>query len=122
MIQEEINKDIRKYKEKFLGPLSARETACIGLGTGFSYLVKTYAFPDISWTSDAMAYLTLLCMAPFVAFGWIRVYGLYLEDFCRSAMKTVLAPKKRTYSNDFGKKKKNIRTKRSKNAELKRFA
>ncbi len=121
MIQVEMNKDVRKYKEKLLGPFSAREVVCLGLGAGSSYLIKTLFFPDIPLTSDVTGYIVVLCMIPFALIGWGKVYGMYLEKFLQSAFQTIISPKKRYYDNGLKQEKKRIRTKKSKDQELQPF-
>lgn len=121
MIQVEMNKDVRKYKEKLLGPFSAREVVCLGLGAGLSYLVKALFFPDVSLASDVTGYIVVLCMIPFALLGWGRVYGMYMEKFMQSAFQTMISPKKRYYDNGLKREKKRIRTRKSKDKELQPF-
>lgn len=120
MIQVEMNKDVRNYKEKLLGPFSAREVVCLGLGAGFSYLVKALFFPGVPF-ADAMGYIVVLCMIPFALIGWCKVYGMYIEKFMQSAFQAIISPKKRYYDNGLKREKKRIKTKKSKDKELQPF-
>lgn len=118
MIQVEMNKDVRNYKEKLLGPFSARETICLGLGAGLSYLAKALLFPDVAFTSDAMGFIVVICMAPFALLGWGRVYGMYLEKFMQSAFRTVVSPRVRHYDNGLRIPKKKMKTRKSREKDL----
>ncbi len=118
MIQVEMNKDVRDYKEKLLGPFSARETMCLALGAGLSYLVKALFFPGVAFTSDAMGFIVIFCVAPFVLLGWGKVYGMYLEKFMQSAFQTIISPRIRYYDNGLKIPKNKIKTKKSRKEEF----
>ena len=110
----EINKDIREYKEKFLGPLSLRETVCLVLGVLTAYFVKTTFFSDVELASDVSGFIGMVCMIPFFIIGWAKPYGMYLEEFIRCAMGSLLSPVKRRYDNGLKLPRKVKKTKSSK--------
>ena len=110
----EINKDIREYKEKFLGPLSLRETSCLALGIFTAYLVKTTIFSDVELASDVTGFIGMACMIPFFIIGWGKAYGMYLEEFVRCALGSFLSPAKRKYDNGLKLPRKIKKTKSSK--------
>lgn len=119
----EMNKDVRNYKDKLLGPFSTRECLCLAAGLGLSYLVKATLFPEMSLTDERMAYIVIFCMLPFGALGWIKIYGMFIEQYLRSTFISTIAPKVRVYDNGNSVKKarKKIKTKPSKNRNLKRY-
>lgn len=118
MIQVEINKDVRNYKEKLIGPFSGRECVCLGIGFGAYYLMKSIFFPNLDFADAVSGYLLIACMIPAVIIGWVKFYGMYLEVFLKSVLFTVLAPKIRRYDNSLSVKRKMIKTKKSKNKDL----
>lgn len=121
MIQVEMNKDVRAYKEKLFGPLSGRETLCIVCGCATFFLVKTFIFANVELMSDVSGFLFLICFAPFGIFGWAKISGMYLNEYFKLASKCLLAPKVRHYDNGLKLKRKAIKTKPSKKSELKPF-
>lgn len=113
----EMNKDIREYKEKLIGPFSGRETICLLAGLGFFALIKYLFFPDWEAASEQSSYLLLGCVIPFVAVGWGRFYGMYIEDFIKCAMSSFLAPRVRKYDNGIRRERRHIKTVPSKDKE-----
>lgn len=96
-IEMEIPKDITKTKKKFVGPLSFRQcimvVPAVLLDWGAYKVMK-----GLEVSSDTMLPIMLLIMLPFLAFGWIELYGLPLEKFLAVSFKsTVLSPQKRLY-------------------------
>ena len=99
MVQVEINKDVRKFKDKFVGPLSLRETICLTIGVGLAIFVKNVFFPDVDMMSDFTIIIILFCVGPFAALGWVKVYGLNVETFIKTCLPAIMAQKKRIYDN-----------------------
>lgn len=121
MIQVEMSKDIRAYKEKLFGPLSGREALCLAFGLITFLAVKTFVFAGVELVSDASGFILLLCFAPFVIWGWLRISGMYVNEYFKMASKCLFAPKVRHYDNGLKLKRKTIKTKPSKKQELKPF-
>lgn len=95
-IEMEIPKDIRKYKKKLVGPLTARQTLFSIPAIVFGGLVF-YAFKDV-FQGDVHIFLTILTALPFLMLGWIEVYGMPLERFIKTAfVSTILSPANRKY-------------------------
>lgn len=119
----EMNKDVRNYKDKLLGPFSGREVLCLICGFVTSYIVKSLFFPEMSPLDERMAYLVILCMLPFGFIGWWKIYGMYIGQYLKSTFITSLAPRLRVYDNGNGIKKmrKKVKTKPSKSRNLKRY-
>lgn len=116
-----INRDVRKYKEKLVGPFSAREAFCLVVGFLCFYLIKAIFFTDIEMMSDQTGFLLIAVMIPFAIVGWGKFYGMYIEKFAKCALPTLLSPKVRTYKCGYKIKKKVIKTKKSKDKEMQRF-
>lgn len=95
-IEMEIPKDIRKYKKKLVGPLTARQTLFSIPAIGLGGLVF-FAFKDV-FRGDVHILLTILTALPFLMLGWIEVYGMPLEKFIKAAfVSTILSPANRKY-------------------------
>lgn len=96
MIEREIPKDVRKYKKKFVGPLSMRQTLCTAPGVALGML--TYWGVSKIFEGDAKIIATLLVVFPFIAFGWIEVYKMPLEKFLKVAFNSMfISPHNRLY-------------------------
>lgn len=118
----DMNKDIRSYKAKtFFNLFSGREFLCLTSGAGFFWLIKSTLLADVSMFDDTAGFVMILCMLPFIAFGWITIYGMHLETFLKIIWKTLLSPSIRVYDNGLKPVKKHIKTKKSKNKELKKY-
>ena len=95
-IEREIPKDINKYKAKFLGPLTVRQTVCFVpaaiIGIGFVMLTKDVLPQDV-------CFMIALCLAaPLILCGVVEVNGLPFDKFIQTAfVSMVLAPKHRVY-------------------------
>lgn len=91
-----IPKEIRRYEAKFVGPLTMRQTICVGIGLPVCiglYNILKYAVPR-----DLMLIVLLLPAAVTFLFGWVKPYGMKFEQFFFTAfINNVLAPKKRKY-------------------------
>lgn len=120
-ITVEMNKDIRKNKNKLIGSFSAREVAHIGMAVVSSTLVKMYLFPEISLMSEEMCFLSIIISIPFAASGWLKFYDMYIDQFFKKHWKDITAPKKRIYDNGLNIKRQPVKTKPSKDASLKRM-
>jgi len=96
MIEREIPKDIRKYESKFVGPFTLRQTICVVIAAVCSLL--TYNTVGKLFIQDVRAFLCFVSAVPGVAFGWIKPYGMSLENFLQVVIITMfLAPTKRVY-------------------------
>jgi hypothetical protein len=121
MILVEMNKDIRQYKAKLLGPFSGREVICLVLGVGFVWFVEFVLLAGVDMTLDVQSFLALGLMLPFVGIGWGKIYGMHIEQFIKTTFITFIAPKTRKYDNGLKVERKQIKTKRSKNKDLQPF-
>ncbi len=96
-IEMEIPKDITKYKKKFIGPLSFRQ--CVTLVPAVLLDYGAYGLmKSLEVSSDTMMPIMIFILLPFLAFGWIELYGLPLEKFLKVAfISGFIAPQKRLY-------------------------
>ena len=117
-MKKEINKDIRDQKDKLIGPFSFREIACLLIGFGFYAFIKGVFLSNIDMVSDVNGFLFMFCMVPFVFVGWGKIYGMKAEVFLKSCLGTFLSPKHRKYKNELIIKRKEIKTKKSKDKDL----
>jgi hypothetical protein len=77
MIESPMPQDILKYKAKFIGNFSARETLWLTIG-GIACMCGYFLFPSISFINNRMGFYGLLGL-PFFAIGFIRPLGQPLE-------------------------------------------
>ena len=78
MIEAPIPQDILKYKAKFIGNFSTRETICLGtgiIGSVAGYLTWFSGFENGTVRSS----LAFVCALIPIAFGFIRPYEMPLE-------------------------------------------
>lgn len=78
MIESPIPQDILKYKTKFVGNLSMRESICGALGIGFG--LATYFL----WTKnieqqDLRTFISALVVLPFFLIGFMKLYDQPFE-------------------------------------------
>lgn len=95
-IEREILKDIQSYKPKFIGPFTLRNLAGIGLSLAIGlptffflnqYFIKTFSF-----------FISALLATPICACGFCEIYGLPLEKFIYTVIKTFLfSPRQRKF-------------------------
>ena len=96
MLEAQIPKDIRKYETKLVGSFTLRQLICFIVGCLAAFLV--YKLASALNLGEVKMFLTFLAAAPAIAFGWIKPYGMKLEDFARTALiSNFLAPKERIY-------------------------
>lgn len=79
-ITRQTQKDIGSYEAKFLGPFTMRQSIFFGVGAVISGFFGYCAYKtgaDI----QTIFMIIFLIMAPFVLFGWKKMYGMKMEDF-----------------------------------------
>lgn len=96
MIQGEIVQNIKKYKPKFIGPFTLRQFICIAISAVFVLGI----YFSLKWLleTEALLMVCVLAAMPFVACGWIEPYGVPLEKFALSLIRSkILTPQNRKY-------------------------
>lgn len=99
-VTRKTQRDIGNYEAKFIGPFTARQTICVGIGGIVSFMVSS---PLLSFGSDYMTILTVIIfiMLPFVLFGWCKPYGMKMEEFIKQYyFYHILAPSIRKYETE----------------------
>ena len=131
MIEVEIPKDIRQYEAKLIGPFTLRQTIFFVAGCAFA--IPTFNIVYHISTMDVAAFMCMIVATPFLAFGWVKVYGMPLEKFIKTAfISNVLSPKHRKYKtentfdiffgDDFKSKQKRVKKNpKTKNKELQSY-
>lgn len=78
MIEVEMSKDIREFEPKLIGPFSARQFLFIGIACayGIPFMISFKALPIMPRVVVGMA-----LMAPVLACGFVKVFGMYLGTF-----------------------------------------
>lgn len=101
MIELEMTKDIRKYKTKLYLGLTARQCVCMALAMvlcAFTF-VKLGYFEDM--TLETRFTICVFIALPFLAVGWIEMYGMPFEKFVLVVIQNAfLNPKHRPYKSD----------------------
>ena len=96
MIEIQIPKDIRKYEAKLIGPFTLRQLICFVIACVVGYVVYD-VMNKLKLQEHAMP-ICMICVAPVLAFGWVKPYGMPLEKFLQTALiSTLLAPTERKY-------------------------
>lgn len=95
MIQVTMNKDIRDYEPKLFGIVTARQAIILAVGLMYSVPIAVFVpAKDIT----ARIVIGAICIAPAILIGWIKVYGMRLDQFIWEMIKTlILTPKKRKF-------------------------
>ncbi len=95
MIQVTMNKDIRDYEPKLFGIVTARQAIILAVGLMYSVPIAVFVpAKDIT----ARIVIGAICITPAILIGWIKVYGMRLDQFIWEMIKTlILTPKKRKF-------------------------
>ena len=96
MIQGEIIQNIKKYEPKFIGPFTIRQFVCVVISAVFVLGI----YFSLKWllVTEALLTVCVLIAMPFIACGWIAPYGVPLEKFVISLIKSkMLVPLNRKY-------------------------
>ncbi len=99
-----INRDIRDYKVKDIGPFTLPQAGCVAgalINIYVIYNLEKKLFNVESYNNFMVFSIFLVCV-PWVFFGFINLYGLTARQFIRTAfIEQYLNPKIRIYESDF---------------------
>lgn len=100
-----INKDIREYKVKDVGPFTIKEAlsllVAIILAYGTYYFTHKYFGWVITENDIQMLLISIVVIVP-LAFGFAHPYGLSLKNYLFTLLvENVISPQLRVYSSDF---------------------
>ncbi len=93
MIEIEMSKDIKTHTVKVMGPFSVRQIVCLAIAC--AYGVPLFFILPIATGPKIL--IVMVLMAPVIACGWVRPFGIPLEVFAAKAFKSWLSPVKRKY-------------------------
>lgn len=101
-----INKDIRSYKVKDIGPLTIKQALSIGvaavLGYGVFFLEKNILGIKTNDISDLQIVSIMIVAIIPLLFGFAHPYGLSFKDWLLIMLyENILSPKIRVYESDF---------------------
>ena len=132
MIELEIPKDIRKYEAKTFGPFTTRQLICFVIACVIS--IGVYKGLGAFVPQDLCFFIILIIVSPVLLCGWFKPYGMPFEKFVQATfVSMILAPKVRKYvieniyynkyqeeriAQQKDKKKKQVKSKPSKNKSL----
>ena len=96
MIAVRIPEEIRKYKEKIMFGLNARQLICTILA--LAICVPLYFFGRKYITDDTLSWLIILIASPLLSVGYLKLNGMPMEKFAIAFAKfNILYPMKRKY-------------------------
>ncbi|MCD8324820.1 MAG: PrgI family protein [Clostridiales bacterium] len=99
MIAVRVPDEIRKYKEKIVFGLTARQLICTIIT--LVICVPLYWFGRNAISTDILSWIILLIALPIEAVGFIKINGMPFEKFMVSAVEfEVLFPRKRKYKTE----------------------
>lgn len=97
MIEMEMSRDITEFSPKIISIFDRRQLICVGIAA-------LYGIPIFSMLNKYEVDLTtnisicVFLMAPAIACGWVKMYGVPLEQFIlKSIIPMYASPNKRTY-------------------------
>ena len=79
-ISRKTQKDIGQYA--FIGPFTGRQSAAVGIGGALCF-ATCYVLKQMNLDAMTMFMICALIIIPFFVFGWIKPYGLKVEDFIK---------------------------------------
>lgn len=92
-------KDVGSYEAKFIGPFTARQSICLGIGVIPAAFVD-YLLYNVTREASLIFVVTVIIMAPaiFMAFGSKVCHDMKPEDFVKDYIKyKIMAPPIRLY-------------------------
>lgn len=96
MIEIQMSRDIREFETKILGPFTFRQLVCILLSC--LYGIPMMVFLPIKMVPAIL--IACAAMAPLIAAGWIKPYGIPLERYIFKCVIPVLRSGKRLYKTE----------------------
>lgn len=81
-ISRKTQKDIGQYEPKFIGPFTGRQSAAVGVGGALCF-ATCYVLKQMDLDAMTMFMICAVIIIPFFVFGWIKPYGLKVEDFIK---------------------------------------
>lgn len=100
MIEVDMTQDIREYEPKLFGLVTSRQIVLLAIGC--SYSIPLALFLPLGNDINARFTVGMLCMIPVILLGWVKVYGMRLEQFLWQALLSlVLTPHNRIYKTEY---------------------
>lgn len=82
-VTRKTQKDIGQYEPKFIGPFTLRQSISLGLGAALCFVVCTSSISSNGIDATSLFTICFTIMIPFFIFGWVKPYGLRIEDFIK---------------------------------------
>lgn len=99
MVEIEVNKDIKEFSPKLVGPFTTRQTVCLIVSGILSIIAYNTVGKLVS--GDLRMYLCFIAATPGILVGWVKVYGMTFENFAKLYITTqVLSPAVRKYKTE----------------------
>lgn len=99
MIEVEVNKDIKEYSPKFIGPFTGRQAICLVV----SGILSILAYNTIGrfLPKDLKMYVCFIFATPGILIGWVKIFGMPFEKFAKIYIDTqILSPAVRKYKTE----------------------
>lgn len=91
MIERRIPKDITKYESSQVLGLTTRQLIFTAPALALGFL--SYYLICVKWGMDinVMIPVCLMVMLPFIIFGWVKPYGMRMEQYIGKALKNIFS-------------------------------
>lgn len=100
MIEVKMPKDIMTYESKVVGPLTMRQLICAIIAVILDVIVYFVLIRALALSSDALLYAVFLIDIPVMMFGYVKPYGMHLEQYISDVfLRSMLVPKWRRPKN-----------------------
>ena len=81
MIEIEMSKDIRDFSPKLIGIFDARQLVCLGVASAYGIPLTFLLLKTLEMDISLALTIVVIAMAPPIACGYVKLYGLYLDVF-----------------------------------------
>jgi type IV secretory pathway VirB4 component len=94
-LQVEVPEEVRKYKERIMFGLTARQLIAV-VAAGF-ICAPLYFYAKKYIPDDVLSWIIILIACPIAAFGFVKYDGMNMEQLLRVMVRFFLAPSTRKY-------------------------
>lgn len=98
MIEIEMSRDIKEYSPKVLAFFDKKQIVCVSIAFAYTFPILLGWGPFESLEITTRLFIVILAGAPTVACGWIKIYGIPVDQFfIQTILPMYLSPTKRKY-------------------------
>lgn len=97
MIEVEMNRDVRTFEPKILGPFTRRQLICLAIAAGYAFPIAVILPVSVM----AKFIIGVVLAIPAILCGYVKIFNLPLEQFVMSCVIPLLTnPKTRIYQSE----------------------